>query len=91
MTEDIIIFSATYNFKISQVTLNVMKTGLLVNVAQIAFAYHTVLTVSNQKPAEFLNSCLVLFGVLTALLIGYRHGLGNMLTLTGQKSDLLRF
>ena len=64
---------ATYNFKISRITLNVMKSGIAVNLLQIAFSFHTVRTVREQKPAEFLNSCLILFGVATTVLIGYGH------------------
>ena len=44
-----------------------------VSLTKIAFAYHTVRTVKEQKPAEFLNTCLVIFGVVTALLIAYAH------------------
>ena len=50
-----------------------MKSGIIVNLLQIAFSYHTVKTGREQKPAEFLNSCLTLFGVATTLLIGYGH------------------
>ena len=52
-----------------------MKSGIFVNLLQSIFAIKTVYSVKNQKPAEFLNSCLLLFGVVTVGMILYRNGL----------------
>ena len=51
-----------------------MKSGIFVNLLQSIFAIKTVYSVKNQKPAEFLNSCLLVFGVVTVGMILYRHG-----------------
>lgn len=52
-----------------------MKSGIFVNLLQSIFAIKTVYSVKNQKPAEFLNSCLLVFGVVTVGMILYRDGL----------------
>lgn len=52
-----------------------MKSGIFVNLLQSIFAIKTVYSVKNQKPAEFLNSCLLLFGVVTVVMILYRNDL----------------
>jgi len=54
-----------------------MKSGIFVNLLQSIFAIKTVYSVKNQKPAEFLNSCLLLFGVVTVGMILYRNGLNT--------------
>ena len=56
-----------------------MKSGIFVNLLQSIFAIKTVYSVKNQKPAEFLNSCLLLFGVVTVGMILYRNGLKTIL------------
>ena len=50
-----------------------MQSGIVVNILQAIFAIYTVATIPDQKPAEFLNSCLFIFAIITIGLIGFSY------------------